>query len=350
MSASPAPISPLPVLLRRPAHQSTLPPSSRDFQVRVGHPAAAGGGTPCVAVFTRTADREIDELSLRLAAAGIALVRFDSDRCSGERLSFDLADDTVTTSAGTFRPQVCWLRYFTAPSIAPAADPVVDSYARDQWLPWAAALLAGPRVRVVNPVAAPDRVGQLVQARAVGLRTPPTVVTTTPQEAAQHIPGDGDLLVKALGEHFVEPVPGRLTGLAPRRMSRSALREEAGVEPAPVLVQEFIPSHRELRIYAVGDRMLAFAVTRPSPEALWTRPGELSAAPVPVPPMLERRLRYLLAHWRLDVAAFDFLDTPQGPVFLEVNGACDWLWCEHLAGTRTVSAAVHEHVAALFHG
>jgi len=342
-----------PTLLQRQAHQVTLTPASHDFQLRVGRPFGTPrrGVTPCAVVLTRSADREIDELSLHLAARGIPLVRFDSDRCPGDQVSWDLADDVLRTDEGVYRPAVCWVRYFTPSSMPLPTDAQVAAYARDQWQPWSAALLAAGGAHAVNAGAGPgqpDRVGQLAAARALGLRTPATVVTTVPGQAVGRIPGHGDLVVKSLGEHFVEPIPGRLTGLAPRRLTRAALLANTATEPAPVLVQEFLPSRRELRIYAVGGRLLTFAVTRPTPEALWTQPERVAARRIPTPEALRQPLRALVARWQLDVAAFDVLDTDRGHIFLEVNSACDWLWCESLAGTAAVSTAVRKRMAELF--
>ena len=53
--------------------------------------------------------------------------------------------------------------------------------------------------------------------------------------------------------------------------------------------------------------------------------------------------------WNLDVAAFDLLDTTDGPVFLEVNSSCDWQWSERLAGGAAVSTLVAELVSRMFH-
>ena len=72
------------------------------------------------------------------------------------------------------------------------------------------------------------------------------------------------------------------------------------------------------------------------------------ARAVPTPPELERPLTRLADTWNLDVAAFDVLDTEDGPVFLEVNPACDWLWSERLAGDRLVSQRVAELVSRRF--
>jgi len=83
-------------------------------------------------------------------------------------------------------------------------------------------VLAGARSVVVNGSAngtanlsATDRVAQLAAARqspaGAGHR-----VTSRPGSAADRIPGHGDLMVKSLGDPFVEPVPGCLRTVFPR--------------------------------------------------------------------------------------------------------------------------------------
>jgi len=332
-----------PLLLREPLHRSSRSAESLDFQVRVGRPdpSERGPQTPCVLVLSRTADREIDELSLALAAAGVPILRLDSDRAPDHDLCWDPRAGVVIADGAALRPVVCWSRYFTAGSIPVAsADAALAAYARAQWSAATGALAATPGVRHVNPAPAPDRLAQLDAARAAGLATPATVVTNAPAEALRWLPGHGDVIVKSVGEHFVEPRAGELTGLTPRRLTRAQVAAEAQREPAPVIVQEFLGSARELRIYAVGGRLCSFAVAKPSLSALWDGGQELVVGEIPTPPLLEAPLRRLLRRWDLDVAAFDFLDTPNGAVFLEVNPACDWLWCERRAGVAHVGAAV----------
>jgi glutathione synthase/RimK-type ligase-like ATP-grasp enzyme len=343
----------LPVLLRGPTHETTLVPASYDFQTRVGRPSMHDddGCTPCVVVLSRTADREMDELSLRLAADGIPMLRMDSDRLQGQDVCWDLERDVLVTGGRSFSPRACWVRYFAPSAIPAVSDARLSAYMRDQWPSWACVLLAAHGAHAVNAATGrgtPDRIEQLTEARSVGLRTPTTVVATSLAEAARRIPGDGDLLVKSLGEHFVEPAPGHLTGLAPRRIGRHESMSSDVLEPAPVIVQEFLHCERELRIYAVDREFVTFAVHRPSPESLWTEPDRLRGCVVRTPDALARALRRLVSHWGLDVAAFDFLETPGGLVFLEVNVACDWLWCESLAGASPVSAAVHKLVSGRF--
>jgi hypothetical protein len=336
-----------PILFRGAPHTASLPAESLDFQVCVGRPAAAGAGpAPCVLVLTRAADREIDDLSLGLAASGIAVVRLDADRAAGHDLCWHPGDRVLTVDGVDFRPEVCWSRYFAPPALRTSAtDARVGAYARAAWGAMADALAAAAGVRHVNAGAAPDRLRQLEAARAAGLATPATVVTTDLAAAAARIPGDGDLLVKPLGEHAVEPRAGELTGLAPHRITRAEAVGQASREPAPVIVQEHVAAPRELRVYAVAGRLHAFAVEHASLAGRWDREPRVEAAELEHG--LAGALRRLVAEWRLDVAAFDVLDGPAGPVFLEVNQACDWLWCERRAGVETVSTAVRELIGEL---
>jgi hypothetical protein len=306
-----------------------------------------------VLVMTRTADREIDDLSLRLAAASTPLVRMDSDRVAEQGFFWDPVECTLTTREGSFRPVVSWLRYFATASMpARAGDGrELASYRRMQWSAWAPIMVSAGGVSVVNRVAgvaSPDRVTQLADARAAGLRTPATVVTNSAWAAARELPGRGDVIVKALGEHYIEPRPGNLIGIAPRRLTRHELMQTELVEPAPMMVQEFLPSEREFRVYLVGGQLITYTVTKPSPESLWEGDSAVYVRAVQTPPELEGPLLHLAQEWGLDVAAFDLLDTPDGQVFLEVNPACDWLWSEMLAGDKRVSERVAAVVSARF--
>lgn len=351
---------PEPFLLRGAAYESVAARTSRDFQARVGQPSIVDddGFAPCVLVLSRAADREIDELSLWLAASGIPLVRLDADRCVGLDLQWLPHERLVTLSGKTFRPRVGWLRYFDPAAIDPtAADPAPadaatgrGAYTRDQWSACAAALTATAAPRAVNAGARPghpDRIAQLAAARRAGLRVPATVVATSLADAAAALPGP-EFIVKSLGRHAVETPPGRLRGVFPRRVAGRALAAERTGEPAPVLLQQYLRAPRELRIYVVGGQLIGYAVTRPSPEALWTDPAAIGVRPHGVPDQLAGPLRALADGFGLDVAAFDLLDTVDGPVFLEVNAECDWLWAEKAAGDGAVSAAVRELITKLY--
>jgi hypothetical protein len=334
-----------PLLFGAPGRARRASTQSLDFQVRLGRPPAGDphGPVPGVVVLTRAADREVDELSLRLAVRGVPMLRLDSDRAAGLDLTWDVLDGVVETAEGRFEPRAVWLRYFSGASVPSHGSGGLDDYVRQQWVAWSRMLLAVERCQVINCAATharPDRVVQLAGARRAGIRVPATVVTSRPSTAADRIPGDGDLVVKSLGLHFVEPVPGQLRTLSPRRMSRAHVRAARVAEPAPVMVQEYVPCARQLRVYAVGDELIAFARSAPRPDAQFGDGDDRHVVPVPVPAGLRRPLESLVRRWQLDVAAFDLLETSEGPVFLEVDTACDWLGHERRAGVSNVTDAV----------
>jgi glutathione synthase/RimK-type ligase-like ATP-grasp enzyme len=115
-----------------------------------------------------------------------------------------------------------------------------------------------------------------------------------------------------------------------------------------VLVQEFVPSLRELRIFAIGGRLLTFAVEGTAAGGIWTDPGKVKVACTLIPGELERPLLSLIQRWNLDVAAFDVLETSDGPVFLEVNPVCGWLFFESRAHSQLVSAAVADFLVGVW--
>jgi hypothetical protein len=109
-----------------------------------------------------------------------------------------------------------------------------------------------------------------------------------------------------------------------------------------------VPASSELRIYAVGDRLVTFEIAKASLNAIWTDPDGVDIRLRSTPRGLQPILRKLMRGWRLDVAAFDLLQTDHGQVFLEVNAVCDWLYYERRAGCTAVSDAVKELISQQF--
>ena len=331
-----------PLLFSSSNHEMVLSADSRDFQVCIGRPSGQIVPGRAVVLITRAGDQEADELSLRLAARNVPVIRFDSDRVGRAPLHWDVSSGMCAFDGGVFVPAVCWVRSFYRSSIATTGDDVADAYVTDNWAAVAAAMAEDPGSDTINgdaDMARPGVLAQLAAAVQAGLRVPTSVVTTDLAQAARSMPGDGDLIVKTLADHFVEVVPGRLVAVLPRRVARRDLADRAA-EPAPVLVQEFVASTRELRIYGVGDQLFAFEVVKTSPEAPWTEPDSVTVRPTAVPAHLRRPLHRLMSRLRLDVGAFDVLETADGPVFLEVNPTGDWLSFESRAGVATVTEAV----------
>jgi len=346
----------LPMLLRDQGFATESPDRSRDFQHRVGRPDTGHGDgpQPCVVLLTRAADREADMLSLHLAAASVPVVRFDCDRVPGTGVSYAIgigaADRQLDVDGLQARPLVVWSRYFTTDSVpaVPGADRRLAGYLRGQWAGWRDLLVGADGARVLNPATVPDRISQLHLASAVGLRIPATIVTSTPAAAAAALPGSGDVILKSLADHVIEAEPGRLDGLFARRLTRAELVENPETEGAPVIAQQFVPARAEWRVYVVGDRFHTFAAAPHAAHAPFTDAASVPVRRVDTPDGIRAPLTELMRRWQLDVAAFDLLDTPDGPVFLEANASCDWLWLEHATGSRVVTDAVVDRVVAAY--
>jgi hypothetical protein len=342
-----------PLLMRMNSYSCALSDRTLDFQQRmfdfgVRPVASDAPAVPCVLVLSRAADREMDALSLRLAADGVRLVRIDSDRSEAVPVCVP-GDGRIEVAGEPFAPRVLWLRHFDLTAIPGAASGGYGGYVTGQWEAFLAWAVANPAWRLVNrPARDLDRLTQLDGARAAGLTVPRTVLTTEPRRSLATL-GDpaGGYVLKPVGSHWLEPEPGSLRSLFPRRVSRGDLLA-GGPEPAPTLVQEFVESDHELRIFVVGDEVIAYRVDKASAEDLWTDPDSVRVTPVDPPARLVPVLRRLSASWGLDVAAYDLLVAGDDHVFLEVNVTGDWLWFESRAGSDAVSEAVLRHVRAVF--
>jgi hypothetical protein len=341
---------PTPLLLQGQDYRLRNPIVDLDFQERVHKLGLVDNGDgdpePCVLVLARSADMEMNELSIALAERGVRMARLDVDRCLD--LSLTVYPDTplIELDRWVLHPMVVWRRHFELAALPVDRATVYGAYVADQWLSvadWITHRSDWVQINAASGTRRLDRLTQLSDAAAFGLPIPRTTVTTRP---GRHRPGGGACIVKTSGRHLVEPTSGVQHGLFPRPLDpRRAGREP---EPAPVIVQQYVPADHELRVFVVGERLIAYRVDKLDPAQLWVDPDAVDVRPVDIPAELAQRLLVLARYWRLDVAAFDLLVSGAETVFLEVNVHCDWLWFEGRSGTSEVSTAVAEWVAARF--
>lgn len=344
------PVKPTPLLLQGQDYIFRSPAKNLDFQEQVHRLGMVdegdGSPVPCVLVLARAADMEMNALSIALAERGIRMARVDADRCVDLPLTVYTDAPLLELDRWLLRPMLVWRRHFELSALQVEPGTLAGAYAVDQWGAVANWLSTRGDWAHVNPARATahlDRLTQLSDAASFGLAVPRTAVTTRPGRTR---PGGGRCIVKTTGRHLLEPRPGMQHGLFPRPLETS--RSGDVPESAPVIVQEYVPSDTELRVFVVGERTLAFQVDKLDPAQLWVDPEAVRVTPVDVPARLSDRLLALARHWRLQVAAFDLLVSGGDHVFLEVNVNCDWRWFEHRAQDERVSEAVHEWVAARF--
>jgi hypothetical protein len=344
-----------PLLLQGQEYVFRAPSAALDFQERMHRldlvDPGDGGPEPCVLVLARSSDMEMNALSIALAERGVRMARLDADRCLDLPLSIYADAPLIELDRWMLRPVLVWRRHFELAALPVDPATLYGAYVTDQWHSVADWITNRTDWSQVNSLAGGrrlDRLTQLGDAATFGLRVPRTVVTTQP---ARHRPGGGPCIVKTSGRHIVEPSSGMQHGLFPRPLDNR--RTPGGAEPAPVIVQQYLPSDHELRVFAVGGELVAYRVDKLDPAQLWVDPEavEVRRVDVPgaeVPPALAESLLALTRFWKLDVVAFDLLVRDGGTVFLEANVNCDWRWFEARSGDTAVSNAVAEWVAARF--
>lgn len=339
-----------PLLLQGQEYVFRAPVGDLDFQERVHRLDLVDDGDgepePCVLVLARSADMEMNALSIALAERGVRMARIDVDRCLELALTVYPDAPLVELDRWLLRPVLVWRRHFELAALPVDPGTLYGAYVADQWRSIADWMTGRTDWGQVNSLATgrvPDRLAQLRDAAAFGLRTPRTVVTTRP---ARHRPGGGSCIVKTAGRHLVEPTSGVQHGLFPRPLDNR--RDSGAPEAAPVIVQQYVDSDHELRVFVVGETVLAYRVDKLDPAQLWVDPDAVDVTAVTIPDTLSGTLRALTRYWRLDVVAFDLLMAGGEPVFLEVNVNCDWRWFESRSGEDSVSHAVAAWVAARF--
>jgi hypothetical protein len=341
---------PTPLLLQGQDYVFRAPAGCFDFQEQIHRLDMVGDDdgdpAPCVLVLARSADMEMNELSIALAERGIRMVRIDADRCLDLALTIYTDTPLLELDRWLLRPLMVWRRHFELASMPVDPRTIAGAYALDQWRTVSDWLTERTDWSQINPTRTTghlNRLTQLSDAVAFGLRTPRTVVTTQPGRSR---PGGTRCIVKTSGRHLLEPRPGVQHGLFPRPLDTSRAGDVP--EPAPVIVQQYLPADTELRVFVVGDQLIGYQVDKFDPAQLWVDPEAVEVKPTEVPARLAERLLALARHWRLQVAAFDLLVVDGDYVFLEVNVNCDWRWFEHRAETTEVSDAVHQWVADRF--
>jgi hypothetical protein len=157
------------------------------------------------------------------------------------------------------------------------------------------------------------------------------------------------VIIKVPDFRLFEPQRRAWPAYLPRVVDRDAVEGDRVVGGLPVLVQEYVPHSRELRVYYLNGGVCAFEVRQPDPASIWTDPASVIVTRTDCPEVAEAAVRTLCAAWNLRYGAFDLLVSRAGElVFLEANPDGDWLWYERKARWHGVSFMAAVMVRDLF--
>ncbi|WP_327303167.1 hypothetical protein OG730_05765 [Streptomyces sp. NBC_01298] len=269
-------------------------------------------------------------------------------------MTLDVDTGLLDVAGRRVRPAVVWVRHGSACALMAQARPAgsMTPLRAESWSGFlrqvaATADTALPGGAVVGP-------GQLAQARRLGVRTPRTVVTNDVPTGAGAV-GAPTLVVKTPDFRLFEPDRSAWKTCLPRVAGREAVERDpgptvpGGAGERPVVVQEYVPHTRELRVYQLDGGICAFEVQKPDPSSPMTDPDSVTVTRVDCPHPAAEAVRTLCAAWNLRYGAFDLLVSDTGDVvFLEANPDGDWLWFERKARWHGVSFMAAVMVRELF--
>jgi hypothetical protein len=315
---------------------------------------SSGSPDPKIVIFTRRMDRDMDALGIALLQEGLGYLRIDSEdvltgRAPILRWDHQKLDLEIEVKSGPLRPCVVVFHGFDLAITRMSqrlADPDVAAWAHlsESWSLLRDALGWKRQATVNSPtaVARMSRISQLCLAHKIGLRTPRSVVTTGGTTGVSLLPGSVSVILKPLGEHFIEGVDQEghlLFDVGPLLIGANHYIPNTG----PLLVQEWIPHSEEHRVYAiigkraVGIKILSADGDFKEPYRL-IRPQYSTLELEEVPQEVDRRMQDFLTLAGLDFGAADFVSTRNGEwIFLELNTSGGWRCYEEPLGIRLIT-------------
>ncbi|WP_331720768.1 ATP-grasp ribosomal peptide maturase (plasmid) [Streptomyces sp. NBC_01136] len=207
-------------------------------------------------------------------------------------------------------------------------------------------VLSSLRCRWVNHPTAMARAEykpvQLHTARTCGLRIPPTMITSRPDDVRAFAADvAGDIVCKPVASPVLIE-NGGLKSVYTHRLRPCDLDDLRGISTTAHLFQAWVSKDYEVRVTFVGGRMFAAAIHAGSDAAHedWRSDyGSLTYTTTRIPePVTEGMIR-LMGALNLRYGAADFVVDPEGRWwFLEVNPCGQWDWIQGATGLPIVEA------------
>jgi glutathione synthase/RimK-type ligase-like ATP-grasp enzyme len=180
---------------------------------------------------------------------------------------------------------------------------------------------------------------QLAEASKAGLKTPHTLISNQPAQAATFIDqlGETECAIKPLIPSGVRNEEGYrvpLTTILPKGHPLDA------VALAPNIFQPYISKAAELRCVVIGKNIFSAKINsqaNTSTSQDW-RAADCQLEPFTLPEQVEASLLRLMDSFGINFASLDMILTPEGEfVFLELNPNGQWLWLEDELGLPLVA-------------
>jgi len=177
---------------------------------------------------------------------------------------------------------------------------------------------------------------QLANARRIGFKIPPTMITTDPTLAREFCEEqDWQIIVKTLGAPVVSD-SGILKNMYARKLDQEKVKQLESVSTCPVILQKRIRKRRELRVTVIGTRVFAFELIPSDGISIdkvddWRSidPTAIKPQNFKLPPLLTKLCVELVSQMGLNFSTMDIIEGMEGDYyFLDLNPNGQWLWLE----------------------
>lgn len=301
-------------------------------------------------VFTESEDREISELSLALAKSGVRLVRVNCD--DDDPIVIREIDNhgRIVTHHGMVFPKIVWTRRFWRYSgLGKVVSRNENVLAYDQ-AEALRRLLEEACPQTINRRLTPQsKWHQLRVAESCGFDIPASILTGDFTGIEKRL-GSRMIIVKSLNDHWVRPGDDTIYGAFPVVLSANELVERCIVERVPLIVQEYLDIEAEVRVFVVGDSIIAYRTgRRRTPGSVWFDDLPLNIETYRISQELKNKVRRFASKIGLDYGALDLACCRDGRLcFLECNGSqADWRYYEKNTGDSRVRCALVDYIERL---
>ena len=305
-----------------------------------------------ILLVTTSYDLAADYVTAVLDERGADYFRLDTDQFpQNVRVTLDSARgptlmNHVSSISGKDVTAV-WYRRHTSPVLPDGLEPGEADFCQRESRALLMGVLHGLTVRrwMSHPSAlsvAELKPYQLIVARRLGFRVPPTVMTNDPIIAKQFT-ARGPVVAKAVSSGYIATVDGN-RAIFTSRVSRKDLQHLDELCLSPVTFQQFVRKRVDIRVTVVDGEVYPaeiFSQTRGSSRTDWraTDDPNLRHARHRLPRRLSDRCAALLRALGLTFGAIDLaLDDDGTYTFFEINPNGEWLWIEDQLGYPIASS------------
>jgi glutathione synthase/RimK-type ligase-like ATP-grasp enzyme len=305
---------------------------------------------PQVMFVTNKDDFACDYLIYRFLDKQVPYLRLNSEDITEVSISYQ--PDKIEVLFEDLNYNLCNVKsvYFRrAPTVFPPALNEIDTqFINRERRDFLEGLYCSLDAKWINPIFSTYRserkLLQLHTAKKIGLYTPKTIVSNDPVKIIEFVNRCDGCIIKPIS-HGLQVTNEGVYSIYTSEVSSVDLLETDKLFESPVLIQERINNHRDIRVTIVGKHVFAVEIEKNNPDEVdWRAPDIVKGYQKhELPEHIIHQLYSLHKVLNISYSAIDFILTPEGKyIFLETNPAGEWVWLEKELDLKISDSIINE--------